>query len=97
MSEAHIEALETARTDKAAALDIRDVLGAYAGPFFRRSAQSSAGWRNYCQLIARVGTPRRWQPIVGKYFDATSEVFTAQLERLYPRRRRRTCTRGSTS
>jgi AcrR family transcriptional regulator len=77
-------ALEAARTEKGDALDIRDVLGAYAAPFIRRSTHRSSGWRNYCQLIARVGTSRRWQPIVGKYFDATSEVFTAELEALYP-------------
>lgn len=84
LSDARIAALDGARAEKAEALEVRDVLGAYATPFIRRSAHRSSGWRNYCQLIARVGTSRRWQPIVGKYFDATSEAFTAELERLYP-------------
>ncbi|MEK9662947.1 MAG: TetR/AcrR family transcriptional regulator, partial [Alphaproteobacteria bacterium] len=84
LSAVRIDALEAARAAKGAALDIRDVLGAYAVPFIDRSAHRSAGWRNYCQLIARVGTSRRWQPVVGKYFDATSEIFIAEIEALYP-------------
>jgi len=79
-----LAALKDAKSRKGSDLDIRDILDAYAAPFFRRSAHRNPGWRNYCQLIARVGTSRRWQPVVGKYYDATSEVFTDEIERLYP-------------
>ena len=79
-----LAALAQAKAEKGDALGIRDVLGAYAAPFIRRSAHRNTGWRHYCQLIARVGSSRRWQPLVGKYFDATSGAFTAELERLLP-------------
>ncbi len=63
---------------------IEKIVDAFIDPFLEMMTTKNDGWRNYGRLIAHLAQSSRWIELIHKYFDATSELFIAELKRICP-------------
>lgn len=65
-------------------IPIKKIVRAYVWPFLERVINGGAAWKNYAKLMSQIANSRRWQPVVGKYYDENSLAFIDELKRSLP-------------
>lgn len=60
------------------------LVDAYVDPYLALMLDKEDGWRSYGRLIANLAQSSRWSGLTSHYFNETSQLFLAEIKRLYP-------------
>ncbi len=78
------ELADARAASKSRPIPIKKIVRAYVWPFLERVINGGSSWKHYAKLMSQIANSRRWQPIVGKYYDENSLVFIGELKRSLP-------------
>lgn len=85
MAHQRILALDSARARAGQApIPLRDLVAGYVWPFVERSAHGGLGWKNYSQLVARLGNTPDWAKVISDHYDPVARQYLAEFCRTLP-------------